>query len=171
MEIGREIDRAHRTGQSLVLVYIDVDGLRQTNNTKGHAAGDAILITLVSVLKEKLRAYDLIVRIGGDEFICVLAVENLQSARDRFEEISEALATHSSPLQISIGIVELQTGETMGEFIGRADLDLLDGRVKRRYTLKKLTKTPPAALIGGGSKAIKRGNNKNLPVTEQKNPV
>jgi len=53
-EISRELERAHRTGFSLVLAFIDVDGLKQVNDSQGHLAGD----TLLRLVGETLRAND-----------------------------------------------------------------------------------------------------------------
>ena len=62
--------RAKRTQRSFVLAFIDVDGLKTTNDSLGHAAGDELLRRVVDTVRDHLRSYDLIVRFGGDEFLC-----------------------------------------------------------------------------------------------------
>ncbi|MSW49995.1 MAG: diguanylate cyclase, partial [Actinobacteria bacterium] len=71
-DLAREMDRARRGTQPLVVVYLDVVGLKVVNDERGHAAGDALLRRVVGTVRERLRPYDLIVRVGGDEFVCVL---------------------------------------------------------------------------------------------------
>lgn len=65
-----EIERANRPEGDLTLVFIDADGLRETNDHSGHAAGDARLRSAFSGLQARLRPYDPIARWGGDEFVC-----------------------------------------------------------------------------------------------------
>ena len=71
-ELDHELDRARRTASPLAVAYIDVVGLKAVNDTLGHAAGDALLKRVVAHLKAHLRPYDLIIRLGGDEFLCVM---------------------------------------------------------------------------------------------------
>ena len=71
-ELEREISRARRGNGRLVVAYVDVNGLKAVNDTRGHAAGDALLARVVAALRSNLRPYELVVRVGGDEFICAL---------------------------------------------------------------------------------------------------
>ncbi len=61
-ELQREIDRAQRSADVLVLAFVDVDGLKQVNDGEGHLAGDQLLATVASALRDGLRSYDLIMR-------------------------------------------------------------------------------------------------------------
>jgi len=83
--LEHEINRA----PPLVLAFLDVDGLKQVNGRRGHAAGDALLRGVVDAIETHLRSYDPIVRIGGDEFICALADCTLDEARLRFKKIAQ----------------------------------------------------------------------------------
>jgi diguanylate cyclase (GGDEF)-like protein len=71
-ELEREIARATRTRQPLVLAFVDVDHLKEINDVHGHAAGDQVLQAVAETLRTTLRGYDLIFRYGGDEFVCAL---------------------------------------------------------------------------------------------------
>jgi PAS domain S-box-containing protein len=70
--LDREINRAQRGNGRLVLAYVDVNGLKEVNDREGHAAGDELLRDVVGAIRAHLRAYDPIVRVGGDEFVCAL---------------------------------------------------------------------------------------------------
>jgi len=72
--LEREIGRARRHGDHLLTVaFIDLDSLKSVNDSSGHAAGDALLCELAGALTRRLRAYDLVVRWGGDEFVVALS--------------------------------------------------------------------------------------------------
>ncbi len=66
------IARAKRTQTSLALLYIDLDGFKQINDTHGHDAGDSVLRVIGTRLQENIRQTDTAVRLGGDEFTIVL---------------------------------------------------------------------------------------------------
>ncbi|MCA1681550.1 MAG: diguanylate cyclase, partial [Actinobacteria bacterium] len=57
-DLTREIDRARRTTGSLVLAFVDVDDLKQVNDTEGHLAGDRLLAAVARALRDGLRSYD-----------------------------------------------------------------------------------------------------------------
>jgi diguanylate cyclase (GGDEF)-like protein len=66
------IPEAERNQQSMVVMYIDLDGFKQVNDELGHHAGDLLLIEITQRLKNALRSGDVVARLGGDEFIMVL---------------------------------------------------------------------------------------------------
>ena len=125
-ELEREVDRALRTGCSLVAVYVDVVGLKSLNDTEGHGAGDQLLKRVVTVLRNHLRTYDLVVRLGGDEFLCAISKLSLVDARRRFSAVEVALTTAPHKTPIRTGFAELAPGETVRELIARADSAMLD---------------------------------------------
>lgn len=65
------VARAGRHGRSLGVVYVDLDGFKQVNDRRGHAAGDAVLRATATRLREVARESDLVCRMGGDEFLLV----------------------------------------------------------------------------------------------------
>ena len=132
-ELDREIDRARRTGKSLVAVFVDVDNLKSVNDELGHAAGDRLLRNVVAGLKHQLRAYDLVIRLGGDEFLCVLPGVSVDQARARFADLNAELSSASPQGSVSIGVSELHDHETQPDLIDRADSDLLTARRSRRF--------------------------------------
>jgi diguanylate cyclase (GGDEF)-like protein len=126
-ELEHEVDRAHRTTDQLVVGYIDVVGLKSVNDSDGHAAGDELLRRAVLAIRSHVRTYDLIVRLGGDEFLCVLSEMSVTTAAERFEAIKAALAKEPGAPQIRVGIAALRAADTAGELIKRADGELPAG--------------------------------------------
>lgn len=70
--LDHELARAVRFGRSLSVLVLDLDHLREINNTHGHLAGDAALVGVADVLRSSLREYDLACRFGGEEFAVLL---------------------------------------------------------------------------------------------------
>lgn len=126
--LQQEVDRAKRTGERLVLAYVDVDGLKATNDREGHAAGDARLREMVAAIRAKVRSYEPIVRYGGDEFICSFAGVDPAAVSSRFDEINAFLREQEPPGSMSVGLAELQADDTLQELIDRADLALIEAR-------------------------------------------
>lgn len=119
--LERELARAARAGAQLVVAYVDVDRLKLVNDAQGHAAGDDLLRHTTAVMRSQLRSYDLLIRMGGDEFVCVLTGITTHEARRRFAAVDRGLATGS----ISVGFAERMEDDTADALIQRADDDLL----------------------------------------------
>jgi diguanylate cyclase (GGDEF)-like protein len=122
--VDQEVDRAHRTMAPLVVAYIDVVGLKAVNDASGHGAGDALLQRAVRAIRAHLRSYDLIVRIGGDEFLCVMSGASIDDAHQRFNVIQAALAADGDGCEIKVGFAALAAEDSAAELIRRADADL-----------------------------------------------
>ena len=129
-EAAREIERARRKGGALILAFVDVDGLKRLNDTRGHQAGDSLLRGVGAALRSNLRPYDVIVRYGGDEFICVMPDLSPNEARARFARIAHELAAVDAEHSISIGLAQAWPGEDLKALIARADADLLRLRAR-----------------------------------------
>lgn len=70
--LGRAIERAERTGKGVAVLFIDLDGFKQVNDTYGHAAGDAVLHEIARLLASTIRQQDTLARLGGDEFLLLM---------------------------------------------------------------------------------------------------
>jgi len=128
VDLEREIDRVRRSDGRLVLAFVDVDGLKATNDAEGHAAGDQLLHDIAVALRAGLRSYDLVIRYGGDEFLCVLPGTDVEGARRRFDEVARNLTEKSPRASVSTGLAALQAGETPDQLIARADRALYSVR-------------------------------------------
>jgi diguanylate cyclase (GGDEF)-like protein len=126
--VSREVDRAHRSREPLVIAFLDVVGLKHTNDTWGHEAGDHLLQAVGESLREGLRSYDVAVRWGGDEFVCALPGSTLVSAGQRFFDVQARLTAACADAVLTVGLVELRPDESSEGAINRADRDLYDQR-------------------------------------------
>ena len=126
--VAREVDRAHRASEPLVIAFLDVVGLKHTNDVHGHGAGDRVLQAVGASLREGLRSYDVAVRWGGDEFVCALPGSTLATARRRFDDVQALLTSACAGAALTVGLADLRPNESMQEAINRADRDLYDHR-------------------------------------------
>ncbi len=101
-----ELARAHRSRQELVMVLMDLDHFKQLNDTLGHPAGDAVLAQAGAFLAERLRASDIVGRLGGEEFLFLLPETSVAAGLERVERLRTALSGHffkldSRPVRIT----------------------------------------------------------------------
>ncbi|HUW65107.1 MAG TPA: GGDEF domain-containing protein [Spirochaetia bacterium] len=104
-----ELARSNRKKQKLSLLYIDVDNFKAVNDRMGHAVGDIFLRELAQTIQKSVRASDVVVRWGGDEFAVVLPDSNQAQARDIIARITGSVDTkfqdfYGATISISIGM-------------------------------------------------------------------
>ncbi len=127
-EFAEERDRRTRAGGVSALVVLDLDSLKQVNDTLGHAAGDEALVRLARTLRDRTRRTDTVARIGGDEFAVLLAGATADQARAWARNCAEAMAERG-PLggsdSVSWGVAQLDaaTGD-FDELFDAADVEL-----------------------------------------------
>lgn len=131
VELHRDIDRARRSSQSLIAAFIDVDRLKRVNDTRGHAAGDRLLLEVAHTLRAQMRPYDLVIRYGGDEFVCALSGLSHEDAAARFDRVSVALADGPEASSVTVGLAELEADDTIEELLARADAALYAQRQEK----------------------------------------
>ncbi|MBU5236561.1 GGDEF domain-containing protein, partial [Vibrio cholerae] len=80
-----------RSEQALVLLYLDLDGFKRVNDTLGHDAGDRVLRWVSEQMQACLRSYDILGRMGGDEFTALLELEFPEQAVQHGKRAAEAM--------------------------------------------------------------------------------
>jgi diguanylate cyclase (GGDEF)-like protein len=135
VELDRELRRAKRMRQDYVVAFADVDNLKTRNDELGHAAGDELLCEVVDSIRRHVRAYDLVVRFGGDEFLCGLPDMTIEQAAQRFHHVNEDLQA-SRNASVTVGLAQLTGDEAVDDLIARADAELYRQRQNR---------TPPSS--------------------------
>ena len=127
-ELQHEMDRARRQGLTLVVAFIDVDGLKAVNDQQGHAAGDQVLRAVAEGMTQGLRSYDLLFRYGGDEFVCALSGADMEHATSRLRGVAEALGAGPTEASIAWGMAEMREDDDLDDLVGRADSALYEAR-------------------------------------------
>lgn len=136
-------DQAHndavRLGKRVFLLFIDVDGLKQVNDTLGHEAGDELLRDMAQVLRATFRKSDIVARLGGDEF-CVFGILDDAEVAAPKVRLAAGLASfnrdHGGARQLSasIGAFSFDAGTegSLADFMARADAAMYDEKRARR---------------------------------------
>ncbi len=145
-ELALFIDRARAIGSGLALLTLDLDYFKPLNDSLGHAAGDAVLRGVGKVLQQLVRKTDLPCRIGGDEFIVLLADLNEAAAQSRAESLRMAIGAMDHPgiekgmkISATIGGTLYRTGETGEQLMHRADEALYAAKRAGRNRLGWIT--------------------------------
>jgi len=133
----REVRRARRfDDRKLAVAFLDVDHLKAVNDSQGHAAGDAVLREVAAALRRRLRAYDLVIRWGGDEFVCSLPGAGLDAAQRAMSDVRTELAARTG-CTFSAGFAELGSDGEAASVVARADADLYERRRRERWGLSR----------------------------------
>jgi diguanylate cyclase (GGDEF)-like protein/PAS domain S-box-containing protein len=148
-ELKRELARAGRYGTRGALLNFDIDNFKAINDAAGHAAGDAVLQEVASVLRSRFRATDVVARLGGDEFCVLLTDVSEDEARAAAENLLLAIraapaAFGGKPLRItaSIGVTSFESDDsTASELFVNADLAMYAAKAEGRDRVVVYTPT------------------------------
>ena len=108
--LQQSMAQALRRGQPLAVAFLDLDGFKAINDHHGHDAGDQLLIALSARMQQTLRDSDTLARMGGDEFVAVLA--DLNDVADSLQMIDRLLVAAAQPVQV--GGQWLQVSASLG---------------------------------------------------------
>ena len=142
---------ARRTNKKCLVIYADLDGLKEINDRFGHETGSQMIIDVSDIFKSGLRDSDIVARLGGDEF-AILAQDVSESAKEIIEQrfqrqIEEFNRKNSRPytLSVSFGIAgfDPKTETTVEELVSEADrLMYIQKQSKKTVSKKPRTKPP-----------------------------
>src|SRR5437868_9836336 len=130
LRIAEEMERAHRYGNSLAVIMLDIDHFKRLNDEFGHLLGDEVLRQVSSVFSQQLRKIDVVCRYGGEEFAILLPQTTVEQAMGVAEKLRREVANWRFPgvpraVTISAGAAAYPaTGETRDEVIKAADASL-----------------------------------------------
>ncbi|MEW6594792.1 MAG: GGDEF domain-containing protein [Thermodesulfobacteriota bacterium] len=136
--IGPMLESARRHGHPITLASMDLDHFKQINDSLGHAAGDKVLRKVAQLLAAMVRNSDLLVRMGGDEFVLVLPNTGLHAAKVLAERLCRAVDGlaigngKGSRLGISIGLVQWQPAMSLTAWLLKADEVLYEAKAAGR---------------------------------------
>ncbi|CAG0946610.1 MAG: hypothetical protein EFKGCFLK_01386 [Rhodocyclaceae bacterium] len=129
--IAQVFSEYRREPRSIAVLLADIDRFKEINDRHGHPAGDAVLAAVARALQRRLRASDLAVRWGGEEFLLLLKGCELDEARRIAEDLRRAVALHpfamgrqEIPVTMSLGVAQYDGNESVEHLVGRADAAL-----------------------------------------------
>lgn len=150
---GRILDFAARKKLPVHLLFIDLDGFKAVNDTLGHEAGDAILVSVAGAIQAMVRRYDIFVRLGGDEFVILLPGADEDMSRAFVARLRRTLAdidvgrvcALDTDLRISasVGVSRHRPPQSLEELIKSADQNM--------YQDKNHSKEVPASRLGASA--------------------
>ena len=141
--LNRELARASRLATPVSLLLLDLDNLKEINDTYGHEAGNRLLSLVVGRMREILRATDVMARYGGDEFLILLPETHPEGARLVAERLRAVVAmatleldARSVPTSVSIGIACYPgDGRDSRDLIERADRAMYQSKERGKNTI------------------------------------
>jgi diguanylate cyclase (GGDEF)-like protein len=149
MAIDRAIKERERHGGEVSVLFVDVDGMKDVNDTYGHQAGDALLIELARLLSSSCRATDVVARYGGDEFVVLMGETDAAGADAVARKVAAAVAARNAAarpphLSASIGTHTAGTGSADG---------LLREADRKMYAVKRTRATRSGRTRGSAPPA------------------
>ena len=132
------IESAKRYHHPLSMISMDLDKFKMINDNLGHQVGDEVLRSVAQVLKQAVRSTDLLIRMGGDEFLLILDNTDLRNARILAERFCVAVdvlniwADDATKLGVSIGLSQLKLEESLKQWLERTDDILYHAKAEGR---------------------------------------
>lgn len=142
--LSRSVRNATKHEEGLALLFIDSDRFKHINDSFGHAAGDAVLVSVANRVRAQLREDDLVARLGGDEFAVLLTpLQRVEDARRIAEKIAHSM---NLPIRLPDGrvvVTSLSVGIAVFPDDGRTPAELLNAADAAMYQAKRRTRDGP----------------------------
>ena len=126
--LERELQRRARSGSTFSIVMLDLDGLKQVNDSLGHQAGDEQIRALADCMRATMRVVDSGYRIGGDELMVLLPDQPAWGAYTFAQRFQREASRHRSGVSFTCGIAETTDPEDADGLIRKADLALYEAK-------------------------------------------
>ncbi|MCG5509169.1 diguanylate cyclase [Ectothiorhodospira lacustris] len=137
--LERERERCARNGETLAIGMCDVDRFKIINDTYGHQTGDEVLCGISHLLRESVRSYDAVGRLGGEEFLIVTAMPTGADPWPLFDKLRLQLCrtpivtrAGALPVTLSIGVCTINGGGNLDELLAKADEALYEAKSQGR---------------------------------------
>jgi diguanylate cyclase (GGDEF)-like protein/PAS domain S-box-containing protein len=148
--LPRELARAQRESYPVAVIMIDLDHFKQINDTYSHAAGDEVIKSLATLLKQRARESDVICRYGGEEFVVVMPGMSAEHALQRIDlwrtELAETPVKYGEwniQVTLSAGVAEFPGhGNDMNTLLSRADEMLYRSKTEGRNRVTAFGASP-----------------------------
>ncbi|MDQ3163558.1 MAG: GGDEF domain-containing protein [Actinomycetota bacterium] len=127
-DLAAEIDKRSRTGSVFSLMAIDLDGLKEINDTHGHQAGDEHLTSTARWIERAVDSAGTVYRTGGDEFMVLLPGKRNLDAIELAHKIQEATGASDGRRTLSIGVTETRGTEHRQALVRQADIALYEAK-------------------------------------------
>ena len=157
-------ERIRNSNMSAGVAMIDLDDFKIYNDTFGHDAGDLVLTTVVGIIKDNVRRTDMLIRMGGDEFLLVMPDIGEQAFADKLNQIQGKIHSSKVPgysqlrLSVSIGGVLSGSGSTVERAIRKADQFMYQAKTCKNMVVTEhdeQLKEQQESVNNNGSKAYK----------------
>lgn len=148
-------ERIKNSDMAAGVAMIDLDDFKIYNDTFGHDAGDLALTTVVGIIKANIRRTDMLIRMGGDEFLLVMPEITEQIFADKLKQIQEKIHSTKVPgysqlrLSVSIGGVISGTGNTVETSIHRADQFMYQAKTCKNMVVTEQDEEAADKVEGG----------------------
>ncbi|MHB8440218.1 MAG: GGDEF domain-containing protein [Acidimicrobiales bacterium] len=159
--LAAALSAATRQGHDVTVVAVDLDGLKAINDTRGHAAGDAALLSLVRAFYSTLRDEDRVFRVGGDEFVILLPFASVNTA----ELLMERIDAGGGPAFTWGAAGYPHDGSDVAALVAAADDDLYRRRQAKRGVDAPgvLGRTVPLTSFAAASSASATDRSRRMP--------
>jgi diguanylate cyclase (GGDEF)-like protein len=151
--LEEEIAKAEGSGDPLLLIAMDFDRFKHINDTLGHAGGDMALKEFSRRLQRAVRACDVPIRVGGDEFLVILPdcpPGEVQTVISRMNSIEFVLNGKRFPLSFSYGMAQYQVNDTAEVITKRADQRLYDVKAEKKAAARTADSTAAKSELAHG---------------------